>query len=205
MNEPLLRTNLGDVFPPDCVPVRYIVVYSFSLGSPYPIIGDIRALAEALLIRGRLARRVREEARRLGLSVDEYLVEVLSQGLDPKDRAREYAETAEDLLQEAGEELRKGNARQAAEKLWGAAALAIKAYAYWKEGRRLTSHGELWAYMRRMTKEIGHWVRVAWMYANGMHTCFYEGWCAEEDVEDALKNIEKLVREVASLVEGKSM
>ena len=157
-------------------------------------------VAEALLIRGRLARRVREEAERQGLSVDEYLVELLSQGLDPRDRVREYVWAAEDLLKEARDELEKGNVRRAAEKLWGAAALAVKAYAYLREGKRLTSHGELWEYMRLMVREVGHWVRVAWMYANGMHTCFYEGWCAEEDVEDALKTVEKLVREVASLV-----
>ncbi len=60
-------------------------------------------MAEALVIRGRLARRVREEAEKYGLSVDEYLVELLSQGLDPKDRAQEYVEAAEDLLKEARE------------------------------------------------------------------------------------------------------
>ena len=157
-------------------------------------------MAETLVIRGRLARRVREEAEKLGFSVDEYLVELLSRGLDPKDRAREYVESALDLIREAREELERGNVRQAAEKLWGAAALAVKAYAFWREGKRLTSHGELWEYMRLMAREVGRWVRGAWMYANGMHTCFYEGWCAKEDAEDALKTIEKLVREVASLV-----
>ncbi|MEB3780820.1 MAG: PaREP1 family protein [Desulfurococcales archaeon] len=157
-------------------------------------------MAETITIRGWLAKRVREEAEKLGFSVDEYLVEVLSQGLDPRERAREYVEAAEDLLDKAQEELGKGNVRQAAEKLWGAAALVAKAYAYWRDGRRLTSHGELWEYMRLIAKEVGSWVRGAWMYANGMYICFYEGWCAKEDVEDALKTIEKLVKEVASLV-----
>ncbi|MEB2836835.1 MAG: PaREP1 family protein [Desulfurococcales archaeon] len=157
-------------------------------------------MTEVLLIRGRLARRVREEAEKYGLSVEEYLVELLSQGLDPKDKALEYVKAAEDLLEEAREELGKGNVRQAAEKLWGAAALAVKAYAYLREGKRLTSHGELWEHMRLMAREVGRWVRGAWMYANGMHTCFYEGWCAREDVEDAIENIERLVKEVASLV-----
>lgn len=54
--------------------------------------------------------------------------------------------------------------------------------------------------MRLMAREADHWVRGAWVYANGMHACFYEGWCVKEDAEDTLKNIEKLVREVASLV-----
>ena len=100
-------------------------------------------MTETLVIRGWLARRVREEAERLGFTVDEYLVEVLTRDLDPKDKVLEYIEAAEGLLEEAMEELRKGDTRQAAKKLWGAAALTVKAYAYLKEGRRLASHGEL--------------------------------------------------------------
>lgn len=161
-------------------------------------------MGEVVVLRGRLAKRVREEAAKLGFSVDEYLVEVLSQGLDPRDRAREYIEAAEDLLKEACEELEKGNVRQAAEKLWGAAALAIKAYAYWREGKRLTSHGELWEYKRRLEDELGEWVSDSWYAANTMHICFYEGWCAEKDVGNAYKRVERLVKELSSLVKRKS-
>ncbi|MEB3806438.1 MAG: PaREP1 family protein [Desulfurococcales archaeon] len=157
-------------------------------------------MAEALLIRGRLAKRVREEAEKLGFSVEEYLVEVLSQGLDPKDRAREYVEAAEDLVEEAQEELERGNVRQAAEKLWGAAALAVKAYAYWREGKRLASHGELWEWKRRLEEELGEWVSDSWYAASAMHTCFYEGWCTGKDIATAWKRIVKLVKEVASLI-----
>ena len=157
-------------------------------------------MSHRLVVRGRVARRIWEEAERLGVTPDEYLLELVTQGLDPRGRAVEYVEAAEELLEEAREELQKNNVRQAAEKVWGAAALAVKAYAYWRDGKRLTSHGELWGQMRLMTKELGEWVREAWMYANGMHTCFYEGWCAPEDVEDAYKRVEKLVREVASRI-----
>ncbi len=157
-------------------------------------------MGQAIVVRGRLADRVRREAGRLGLTVDEYLVELLSQGLDPEDRAVEYVEAAEELLREAREELEKGNVRQAAEKLWGAAALAVKAYAYWREGRRLSSHGELWEYKRIMARELGRWVHDAWMNAAGMHVCFYEGWCAEEDVRDAMERIRRLVEGVAERV-----
>jgi hypothetical protein len=65
--------------------------------------------------------------------------------------------------------------RQAAERVWGVVALAVKAYAYWRDGRRLISHGELWEYMRRMAKEMGSWVRDAWNAGNTMNICFYEG------------------------------
>ena len=154
----------------------------------------------AIVVRGRLAKRIREKAEKLGISVDEYLVELLSQDLDPRDRVREYIEAAEELLQEAREELGKGNVRQAAEKLWGAATLTVKAYAYWRDGKRLTSHGELWEYKRKLIKELGKWVHDSWANATEMHICFYEGWCSKEDIENALEAIEKLVREVASRI-----
>ena len=157
-------------------------------------------MSQVIIVRGWLAQRVREEAEKLGVSVEEYLVELLSQNLDPEGRVVEYIGAAEDLLREAREGLSKGNVRQAAEKLWGAAALVIKAYAYWKDGRRLSSHGELWEYKRKLEDEIGEWVGDAWMHANGMHTCFYEGWCTSREVESAIKKIERLVRETASLV-----
>ena len=37
--------------------------------------------------------------------------------------------------------------------------------------------------------------------ANGMHTCFYEGWCTREDVEEALEEVAKLVGEVEKIVQ----
>ncbi len=143
-----------------------------------------------------VAARLRREAERLGLSLEGYVLELVLRDLDPPERAREYAEAARDLLGQARDELRRGDARQAAEKAWGAAALVVKAYAEWKEGRRLSSHGELWEYKRVLEKELGEWVHDAWNAGQSMHVCFYEGWCAREDVEKAVKRIERLVKAV---------
>ena len=147
-----------------------------------------------------IVERIERDAKRAGLSLEEYIIELIFQSLDPDERILEYVDVAKDLLEQAMEELRKGDVGQAAEKVWSAAALAVKAYAEWRERRRLTSHGELWEYMRKMVKELGLWVREVWMYANGMHTCLYEGWCDKEDVEEALKRVKKLVVEVESKV-----
>jgi len=155
-----------------------------------------------LVVRGRVAERVREEAEKLGMTSEEYLLEIITRDLDPKDRAVEYVEAAAELLEQAQEELSKGNVRQSAEKVWGAAALAVKAYAYWRDGRRLTSRAELWEYKRKLLKEVGKWVHNSWASATEMHVCFYEGWCAKEDVEHALEHVEKLVKEVTSKIKG---
>jgi len=82
--------------------------------------------------------------------------------------------------------------------VWSAAALAVKAYALWREGKRLSSHSELWGYKRKLEEELGGWVYETWAIAQSMHTCFYEGWCTKEDVGKALEPIEKLVGETAS-------
>ena len=155
---------------------------------------------EALVLKGVVARRLREEAAKQGLGAEEYLLDLLTQDMDPKDRAREYLEASRELLSEAREELEKGNVRQAADKVWGAAALAIKAYALWRDGRRLASHGELWKYKSVVAEDLGRWVRVAFQQASSMHTCFYEGWCDKVDVEEALRAVERLVKAVAAKV-----
>jgi len=155
---------------------------------------------EVVVIKGTAARWLSEEARRRGMGLEEYVLELVTQSLDPRDRAREYAKAARELLEEAQEELRRGNVKQAAEKVWGAAALAVKAHAYWREGRRLASHRELWEHSLVITKEFGEWVRESWFAAVSMHTCFYEGWCKGEHVEGALKAVRRLVEAVAEEV-----
>ncbi len=154
-------------------------------------------MVSVIAVTERVARRIREEARRLGISVEEYILELITRDLDPRDRALEYVEVAKELLKQAREELRKGDVRQVAEKVWGAAALAVKAYASWREGRRLVSHRELWEYLNRIATELGEWVIHAWHDANAMHTCFYEGWCTVGSVEAALKQVGEFVKEVS--------
>lgn len=146
--------------------------------------------------------RIRKEAEKLGISVEEYVVEVLSEGLDPRDKAKEYIETARNLLREASQELESDNIRQASEKVWGAMALALKAFAYWKEGKRLSSHAELWKYSKVLAEEFGEWALVTFQQASSMHICFYEGWCTRKHAELALKAVRKLVEKIAGVILG---
>ena len=155
-----------------------------------------------IILKDSIAKKLEEEARKHDMTPEEYLLEILTQDLDPQERAKEYLKTAEELLRQAKEELERGDFRQAAEKLWGSAALAVKAYAYWKDGKRLASHGELWKYKNKLMRDLGEWVYEAWMVASGMHVCFYEGWCDKEDVERATKWVERLVRGVAKSIES---
>ncbi len=157
-------------------------------------------MSTVVTVPSNVVEKLRQDAEKRGLTLDEYLVELALQNMDPPQRAVEYINAAKELLEQAKQELEKGSVRQAAEKAWGATALAIKAYAAWREGRRLASHGELWEYEKIMVRELGEWIHDSWMSGQGMHVCFYEGWCDREHVEEALKRIERLVTEVAKRI-----
>jgi len=135
-------------------------------------------------------------ASKAGTSVMEYLLDLLMQSMDPGTGARRYLEVAKQLLEEARQELEEGDLRQASEKIWGACALAIKAHALAKRGLRLESHRDLWVYKNEVAKELGSWVRIVFKLADSMHRNFYEGLATREDVEDALREVERLVNAV---------
>ena len=158
--------------------------------------------ASVVVLPSVIVERARKEAKKLGISLEEYLLELISRDLDPRSRAIEYIKVSEELLEQARDELRKDNVRQAAEKVWGATALAVKAYAYWREDRRLVSHGEMWEYVEVLAGDIGEWVRDVWYAGNAMHICFYEGWCKPGQVEAAMKHAEKLVKEIKAKLSG---
>jgi len=148
-----------------------------------------------------IAKRIREAAERLGVTPEEYILELVTKDLDPEERARVYIEAARDLIARAREELGKGDLRQASEKIWGACALAVKAHAFARRGLRLESHRDLWLYKNEVAKEFGGWVRAAFLMADSMHKNFYEGLATKEDVEDSLKEVEKLVAAIGEAIE----
>ncbi|NAZ34856.1 MAG: hypothetical protein GU356_11385 [Pyrobaculum sp.] len=127
-------------------------------------------------------------------------MDVATARLDPPERA--YAEAALELLREAEAELARGDLRQASERVWGAAAFAVKAFAYWRDGVRLASHGGLWRYAKKVAEELGEWVHDAWAHANAMHVNFYEGWASGGQVAAALNRVRRLVGAVAGQMLG---
>jgi len=154
------------------------------------------------VIPGSMAKRVREAAEKHGMTPEEYIVDLLTRDLDPKERVREYIEAARSLIAQARGELERGDLRQASEKIWGACALAIKAHALARKGLGLESHEELWLYKNEVARELGDWVRTAFLKADSMHKNSYEGLATREDVEDSLREVEKLVSAISEHVEG---
>lgn len=95
-----------------------------------------------------VVKRLRKEANKHGLGLEEYLLKLNTREHGSKERAFK-------LLNEVREEFNKSSVRQAAEKTWGAPSLAVKAYASWKEGKRLKSRRELWDYKEVLVGELG--------------------------------------------------
>ena len=142
-------------------------------------------------------RRLRELAEARGLNVEDLILSLAVENAGPEEAGRIYWEAAETLLAQAVEELAKGRLRQASEKIWGAAALAVKAVAFWREGRRLISHGELWAYVRKLVDESGdRELGRLWRSAISMHVNSYEGWATLEAVRDALEDVRELLEKL---------
>ncbi len=141
-----------------------------------------------------------KRASEAGMSIEEYLLDILVRDVDPGTGAEKYLEGAQQLLEQARQELESGDLRQASEKIWGACALAIKAHALARKGLRLESHRDLWIYKNEVARELGDWVRIAFKLADSMHKNFYEDLATREDVEDVLREVEKLVKSVAKIL-----
>ncbi len=167
----------------------------------YGIVHVVGLMSVRLLLPKVLVRELRGRASEAGVSLDEYLFDITIGSGDPDTAPRKYLEGARQLLEQAREELEKGDLRQASEKIWGACALAIKAHALARRRTRLMSHGELWRYKNEVARELGDWVRIAFKLADSMHKNFYEGLATREDVEDALREVEKLVEAIGKSIQ----
>jgi len=150
----------------------------------------------AIIMPRTIIEELKRRAEESGSSIEEVLLDMVTGDLDPVDKAKRYAEAAEELLEQAGEELEKGDLRQASEKIWGSAALIVKAYAFRRERKTLIKHSQLWKYKSMLAEELGDWVIDAWLIADSMHKNFYEGVAGEEDVRRALQHVERLVEAV---------
>jgi len=93
-----------------------------------------------------------------------------------------YLKLLDGYLREADEALTKENFSQASEKLWGAAAEAVKAVAAVK-GIELRGHRDLWEFVTELDKGRPEWDLLnLFQAANSLHMNFYENWLTPEAV-----------------------
>jgi uncharacterized protein (UPF0332 family) len=151
-----------------------------------------------------LFEKLREEALKKDISMEELIVEILSKALnhtlDPSEKVELHLKLAEKFLREAEELLAKGDYVQASEKGWDVAAQMVKAVAA-KENLELKSHASLWEYLDKLAEKFQDVeLRRLWWIANSLHQNFYENWMTPRDVKYAVEDIKKFMEKLKKLL-----
>ena len=111
-----------------------------------------------------------------------------------------YRDQIRIFLDQANEELAKGDLRQASEKGWGAAAQMIKAVAS-EKGWDHNGHWQLHGVVSQLVLETGDdELRTLFAVTNHLHINFYEGWLTSEFVRRAIQDVAKFVEKLESLL-----
>ena len=104
-----------------------------------------------------------------------------------------HTDTSRRLMGQAAVELANGDALQASERGWSAAAHGVKAVA---EGRgwRHEDIADLFRVVRRLADEAAQpGMHTLFMGIIVLHTNIYEGWLGDEDVADSLEDVGRLL------------
>ena len=111
-----------------------------------------------------------------------------------------YRDAGRELMAQAAAELAAGDARQASEKGWGAAAQMVKAVAE-KRGWPHKSHPSLYDVSHRLARETGdEEIALLFHLASDLHTNFYENWLSQVAVETLLRRVETLLDKLEPLL-----
>jgi hypothetical protein len=157
----------------------------------------VLSLELTLTLPKKIEIKLRKESEKSGISIEEMALEALCKGLnekmDPLDRAELYEKLSEKYIKEADELLAKGDYIQASEKLWGAAALMVKAVAA-SQGILISSHGELFSFVRKLGEEKKNpELRRLFSVASTLHQNFYEGWLQEDVIKEYSEDVKQLI------------
>ena len=113
--------------------------------------------------------------------------------------AQRYHAASRKLLAQGREELAGGDARQASEKGWGAAAQIVKSVAE-RRGWEHRGHGHLHSAVRWLREETGDpEIRRLFQVANSLHVNFYEDWEDAQNVAEGLDDVERFLDKLEPL------
>ena len=156
-----------------------------------------------LVLSREIEKKLGEESVKMEISIEGLALDAfkgMNKGMDPVDRAELYVRISEKYLRDAEELLARGDLVQASEKLWGSAALMVKAVAA-SRGVLVSSYGELFSYVRRLGEELGNpELRRLFSVASTLHQNFYENWLSGDVVREYAEDVKQLVGELKKLV-----
>jgi hypothetical protein len=110
-----------------------------------------------------------------------------------------YEEISRHLLEQAREELDKGDILQASDKVWGATAHAVKAVCQ-RMGWNHHAHNHLSAAANYIASQLGRDdLRLAFGYLESLHANYYEHQRGADEIRTGLTNAEFLIRGMSAL------
>ena len=104
-----------------------------------------------------------------------------------------HTDTSRRFIEQAEDELRRGDSLQACEKAWGAAAHAVKSIAE-REGWEHNSHAALFRAVHgisEMTSDPD--IIVLFNTASSLHQNFYEGWLDAQYITRSIEYVKRLL------------
>ena len=114
--------------------------------------------------------------------------------------AERYKSTSTLLFDQAMVELEAGDLIQASEKLWGAAAQALKSVAE-RRGWKHDSHAQFYNIMAQIEPEVldSQELRRGFDTANHLHINFYENRMTKADIGNRVDDVRRFIEQVDSL------
>ncbi len=110
-----------------------------------------------------------------------------------------YEEISRHLLEQAREELEKGDILQASDKVWGATAHAVKAVCQ-RMGWNHHAHNHIRSAASYIASEFGRDdLRLSFGYLESLHTNYYEHQWELADVRTGIDNAAFFIRELSTL------
>ena len=111
-----------------------------------------------------------------------------------------YRAASRALLEQASDELAKGDHRQASEKAWGAAAQIVKAVAQHR-GWPHNGHPLLRQTVSSLVAETGdEELETLFQTASWLHVNYYENWSPPEEVQRSVPRIARLLDKLDPLL-----
>jgi hypothetical protein len=154
----------------------------------------------AIILPQKPTEKLKEKAEESGCLPEELGIEFVLNGLneeiDPEDLVKHYEMLSEKYLKEGYELLSKGDLVQSSEKLWVAAASAVKMVAA-RRGLKLEKHGSLWDFIDKLSQEREDEELLKFFHsANSLHRNFYENQMTRRAVEVAGEEVKRLVEKL---------
>ena len=116
------------------------------------------------------------------------------------EKFEQYLKQSDDYFQLVDNYLAKDDNLQASEKLWGASAQIIKAYAE-KKGYKHNEHANLYKVTKKIVEETeDKEFLTLFNVANALHSNFYENWMDTEMVNVSKTDIEKFLKKVKEVI-----